>query len=58
MASVDLAALAAHVRAIVRDQRAKAPATGDAAMDASLADLARLHRANQPLETAQGPFWN
>lgn len=55
---IDLNALTQHVRAVLTDPHAT-PATGDGALDAALARLARQRRAGHALpEAATLAYWH
>lgn len=59
MPRVDMTTLTAHVQTVLADPFT-APATGDAALDAALAQLAQHRRAGQPLVDSHGLafYWN
>lgn len=57
MQSVDLAALAARVRAVLDDPAADVSSGGDGTLDRALADLSTQRRAGQPLSTALN-YWH
>ncbi len=59
MSHVDVTTLAPHVQAVLDDPHA-VPASGDAALDATLTRLAHYRRARQPLAepSVLALFWN
>ncbi len=59
MSVVTMTTLTPHVQAILADP-STAPTTGDAALDAVLAQLAQRRRAGQPLVDSHGLafYWN
>lgn len=59
MPLADMTTLTAHVQTVLADPSA-VPATGDAALDAALAQLAQRRRAGQSLVNSHGLafYWN